>query len=468
MAENLPESLEKALSLLWKKSRFTSYFYQSCEFINVDDIPTIALHESGMRPALYYNHEFLESLTPGNIVALLVHEMLHVIFRHDHRSFAGLNPYLQNLAQDMVVNSYIKDNITSFFSKRERTEERILELPENLPCVPPYFFRETNISDPRWEDVYHWLKNRDKTKLSEFVDEIDKMFKSLMPNTSKEKSKDESNPESFFKNENAKPDESSGFVFTDAKGKPLPTGSHVFSEKSVSKRLESHSKKIIAFASSDPGAEQDRIFNSITSIMGSPKKTDILNWQKKIKSIVDATAHSDKVEFTYKKFNRRYFAQGIYAAGKVYKDKERLVVAVDVSASVTSNPGELENAFGAIESLLSRYRIELLCMDESLFIPRTDNDIQMKERDLKRKFFYKKGDWKKIKTGSSGTTLFSPLFNDYLKNRDEMVIVITDGYIHDLKKLKPYKNTLWLISPSRKKAFVPPFGKSSTIIAEAS
>lgn len=458
----IPEKLDDALKLLWENSRFTSYFYQSCELIESEDIPTIALHESGMRPALYYNESFINSLEVKNIIALLVHEMLHVILRHDHRSFANMNPYLQNLAQDMVVNTYIKDNISSFFSNTRQRQD-ILELPQGLPYISPYFFRETKIKDPRWEDVYSWLKTGGKTKLSEFMDEVDKMFKDLMPDKSQKKKNNESGIPMFASQSKDNDSQSNTFVLTDSKGKPAPTGSHIFSERSVATRLENHSQKILSLASQDPTASEDRMFNLITSIMGNPDKNTDTSWHKKIKSIVDATAHSNNFEYTYQKFNRRYFAQGIYAAGKVMKDKQRVIAAVDVSASVTSNPGELEKAFGAIESLLGRYKIELLCMDESLFIPSTENGIITKNRNLNRKFFYKKGDWKKIKTGAGGTTLFAPLFNEYLKKRNETVIIITDGYIHDITKLNPYKNTLWLISPRGKSQFKPPFGKTAVI-----
>ncbi len=459
MSLSLPDTLNNALNLLWKKSRFTSYFYQACEFIKSEEIPTIAMYEHGMHPALYYNPDFIESLKTENIVALLIHEMLHIIFRHDHRTFAILNPYLQNLAQDMVVNSYIKDNISSFFSN-SRNHEPFIELPEGLPYVPEYFFRETGIKDPRWEDVYKWLKSSGQTKLSALTEEIDKMFKELIPDTSK---KDSGQPLFMHKN-NSNGEKSSGFILTDTRdGKPKPTGSHIFSERSVSKRLETYSKKIASFASKDSMASQDRVLNLMVSIMKAPRKRDFSQWIKKIKSAVDATAHSSEIEFTYKKFNRRYFDQGIYSAGKILKDKERVIAVIDVSASVTSTPGELEKAFGAVEALLGRYRVELLCLDETLFIPDNKNGVLTKKSSLEQKFFYKKGDWKKIRSGSGGTTLFSPLFNDYLKKRNETVLVITDGYIHDLQKLNPYKKTLWIISSKGKENFVPPFGKSFLI-----
>ncbi|MDY0131234.1 MAG: hypothetical protein RBR53_01065 [Desulforegulaceae bacterium] len=454
------KKLESSLKTLWKKSRFTSYFYQLCTFIKSDEIPTIAMDESEMRPALYYNEEFIENLEVKNITALLVHEMLHVIFRHDHRAFSMKNPYLQNMAQDMVVNSFIKENIKTFFSG-ENHGEPILELPEDLPLIPTYFHRETGIKDPKWEDVYDWLLKGGKTKLSEFIDEVDKMFKSLMPDTSKKQKGQSPVNDPLFQNKNSKKDNKSlGFIFTDSKGKPLKTGSHIFKETSVSNRMNTNAKKITAMASNDPGANQDRFFALMTKIMSGPQKTKISSWEKKVKSLVDLNSPSDKTEFTYKKFNRRYFSKGIYAPGKIMKDKERIITAVDVSASVTSNPGELEKAFGVIENLVKKYKTELVLMDETLFFPKEENGILKKETNLNKKFFYKPGDWKKIKSGSGGTTFFSPLFNKYLKKRNETLIVITDGFIHDIGKLKPYKNTIWLIGKGGNQKFLPPFGKT--------
>jgi len=45
-----------------------------------------------------------------------------------------------------------------------------------------------------------------------------------------------------------------------------------------------------------------------------------------------------------------------------------------------------------------------------------------------------------------------------------MVLVITDGYIYDIDKLKPYPATLWLVAKSRNEAFVPPFGKAIPMV----
>jgi len=126
-------------------------------------------------------------------------------------------------------------------------------------------------------------------------------------------------------------------------------------------------------------------------------------------------------------------------------------------------PGNIESAFGTIEGLLSKFKIYLLCIDETLFIPEKKDNLFIKSEKNTKPYEYKKGDWKYLKTGSSGTTYFASLFNTYMENHTELLIVITDGYIYDIDRLKKYNNTLWLISENRDEPFSTPFGKSIKI-----
>jgi len=50
-----------------------------------------------------------------------------------------------------------------------------------------------------------------------------------------------------------------------------------------------------------------------------------------------------------------------------------------------------------------------------------------------------------------------------MDNHSELLIVITDGYIYDIDRLKKYSNTLWLISENRDEPFRPPFGRTIKI-----
>ena len=134
-------------------------------------------------------------------------------------------------------------------------------------------------------------------------------------------------------------------------------------------------------------------------------------------------------------------------------------MAVDLSGSMVMKPYNIESAFGIIEELLKRFRVYLLCLDERVFIPEKQDNSFVKSSDAEKPYLYKKGDWKYIKSGNSGTTYFESLFNDFMKGHNELLIVITDGYIYDMDRLEKYKNTLWLISEDRDEKFNPPFGQ---------
>jgi predicted metal-dependent peptidase len=156
-------------------------------------------------------------------------------------------------------------------------------------------------------------------------------------------------------------------------------------------------------------------------------------------------------------------SQGIYSPGRAFKDREAITVVVDVSGSMVMKPGDIESAFGIIEALLKKFRVYLLCIDETIFIPEKQGNIFVKSSGSGKPYEYKKGDWRYIKTGSSGTTYFSSLFNSYMDNHNELLIVITDGYIYDMDRLKKYSNTVWLISENWVEKLNPPFGRSIKI-----
>ncbi|MBU3915640.1 hypothetical protein KKA14_08915, partial [bacterium] len=119
------EKLETALEKLWERSRFTSYFYQTIDPIEDTEIPTIALAMFRSRIVLYYAESFIRTVTIEEIIGLLVHEMLHVMMNHNHRAFPAEDIYLQNLAQDMVINSYIKNNRKTFFTRKGQYVENV-------------------------------------------------------------------------------------------------------------------------------------------------------------------------------------------------------------------------------------------------------------------------------------------------------------------------------------------------------
>lgn len=468
--------LELTLEDLWRKSRFASYFYQGVDLAEEKDLPTLALTLYHSRLVLFFNPDFIEKLTGDEITGLLIHEMMHVVLNHDHRGFPEGKIYLQNLAQDMVINSYLAENGKSFFSRRASYSPDVppLILPQGLPFIPEEFFKNSGIEDPTWEEVYYWLKDQPDEKLKEFkftgdknesagpglkmkspVDELEEALSSLdlSYNTAPEEKY------TRFKNMD-------GLFFETERGDPLPTGIHVMKPRTDRNILDAKISHFINTAKRDETCRGERIFEEISAIIEAPGKTET-EWIKKLKSIVDLTAQSTEFEYTYNRFNKRYFSQGIYSPGRSFKQREAVTVAVDLSGSMVMKPYNIEAAFGIIEDLLGRFKVYLLCLDEKVFIPEKQNNSFVKSKESDKPYLYKKGDWKYIKSGSSGTTYFESLFNDYMTSHSELLIVITDGYIYDIDRLKKYKNTLWLISEDRDEKFHPPFGKTVKIARPA-
>ncbi len=178
-----------------------------------------------------------------------------------------------------------------------------------------------------------------------------------------------------------------------------------------------------------------------------------------IKAFVESSAMSKEWNYSASRFDRRYFTAGLYAPGRAYNKEKIVTVAVDVSGSMVAKPEDIETAFGVIESLLKQHKVYLLCIDEEVFVPYKQDNKLKNSRNPDAFFLYRKGDWRYLQTGSSGTTFFSPLFDIFMKNHREPLIIITDGEVYDLDKLKYYPKTLWVLTGNREKPFQPPFGK---------
>lgn len=453
---------DMVLKLLWERSRFTSYFYQSVNLTEEQSIPTLALTVHASRLILLYNNEFIEGIDTEELLGLLVHEMLHIILSHDHRGGPDEDPRLRNLAQDMVINTYCEDNSHLFFSRKGQYLWDVPELvlPPGLPVVPQAFHGETGIKDPAWEDVYRWLKGRPAPELKDFdfsvtsppPDGADAAARSGEEGAAAaEKAPDAAVSSPVFINDR-------GLQFTDSEGSALSTGVHLFQNHDFRDILDAKRQSIMAFAERDLACREERIFQDIKGYIEKLRDVDITSWKNEIKSIVDYASQSDEWTYTYGRFNRRFYANGIYAPGRIFKNRQHITVAVDVSASMIMHPADIEAAFGVIETLMGKYIIHLVCIDENLFVPEiSDRGITASQGT--KPCIYRRGDWKHIRSGTSGTTFFSPLFNDYMKNHREMLIVITDGYIYDLDRLKKYSPSLWVISAGRKEDFSAPFGK---------
>lgn len=448
------EKWNLVLEKLWSRSRFASYFFQSIALADNPGVPTLALSLVDHRFILFFNRRFVLDISADCLIGLLIHEMLHVVLNHDHRVRPGQNVYLCNLAQDMVINTYLKAQARTFFSRKSEGAPSALRLPPGLPEIPDAFGirpGRNGIGDVTWEEVYTWLKGR-------YTD----------PNEQKRERQDadghlpgfERLPGSDQSRNSQLPAEGLGFV--DGQRNPLPTGIHLFGETDAGQRTRAGAERILGFIRKHGECRDERLYSDLSRLIKAPRPAGNLKWKRAVRTIADQVLQANRWDYAFSRPNRRFFDAGIYAPGRYMKNKPLVTIVVDVSGSMAANPGEIEAAFGAVEDLSNTYRINLLCIDQDLFVPRKQGQ-KAPVTSRKGCYLYQKGDWRYIKTGSRGATFFAPLFNDYMKHHTEALIVITDGEIYDLDALRPYSSTLWVISGNRSAFFTPPFGRVMTI-----
>ncbi len=448
---------DQVLTRLWHVSRFTSYFYQAVRLVPDPVLPTLALIVSAHRFSLIFNPQFVLETRRDYLLGLLIHEMLHVVLNHEHRAGPGQDTFLRNLAQDMVINSYLENRKSTFFTNRPGQRTESLALPPGLPRLPGALISQANtgeraqdhLGDYTWEEVYAWLLQKQQE-----TDIFSLDGPGSAPGLAGYAAASWQDAETG--------NNLNGLTFTNDDGQHLPTGMHLFDRHSVNNDKDAGKKRIMRFIQSREDCHAERMFQEVTGLIEAPRPVNTATWKTKIKHLARRTSPSSRWEYSSARFNRRFFAQGIYAPGRRYMEKTLITVAVDVSGSMTAHSRQLESTFGAIEDLLSDFYVSLICVDQDVFVPRKQSITSTRQKNS-RPFFYKKGDWQLIRTGSRGTTFFAPLFNEYLVGHREMVIVITDGYIYDLERIAPYSPTLWVLATNHNPNFTPPFGTAVTI-----
>ena len=273
----------------------------------------------------------------------------------------GGDPALQNIAQDMVINTYLGESRNSFFSRKSRSQREIpeLNLPAGLPVLPSEFFERTGIEDPSWEEVYRWLLSSSGDNYYSFDGKLDlaDSFGPEIPVIASEQEFDLSKmelkpsrlPDNKIKNELK---HMQGMGFSDDEGQKMPTGVHLYHSEKTRREVDTAKKRTISLAERDRSIHEERAFQDVTALIKDVEKVDLSPWKHLLKSIVDFSSQSSEWAYSYSRFNKRYFSGGIYAPGRIFKEKQVLTVAVDVSASMIMKPGEIETAFGVIEELL--------------------------------------------------------------------------------------------------------------------
>lgn len=127
--------LERAKVSIVLQHPFFARILMDRPMIEDPTVPTAGVDQRGQ---IYYNAKFIETLTPGQIVFLLCHEAMHVVWQHPAR-VAHRNKRRWNIATDAVINDTLREcgigewiecGVNMPGSKEKTADQVYNELPE--------------------------------------------------------------------------------------------------------------------------------------------------------------------------------------------------------------------------------------------------------------------------------------------------------------------------------------------------
>ena len=158
--EKLTECIQHMLIDLKYSLPYYGNFNLFVNFHEVKDasrINTCAVNVTSKGFNFYYNPQFLEKLSQKEVNFIVIHEDFHLLFNHPKRTLGGnYDPRLSNIAQDMIINHIIWEDISHDFVEIPKDENG-----KNMALFVPKEY-EGNLV---FEELYEWLREEmDKIK----------------------------------------------------------------------------------------------------------------------------------------------------------------------------------------------------------------------------------------------------------------------------------------------------------------
>lgn len=133
------------------------YYGEFNLFVNFheqESVGTCGVNVSAKGMNFYYNPKFLDKLSQKEVNFITLHEDFHLLFNHPRRTVTGqYNPKLANIAQDMIINHIIWEDINHDFvevPKDDKGKNMALFVPKEYPKEKKLIF----------EELYEWLKEK--------------------------------------------------------------------------------------------------------------------------------------------------------------------------------------------------------------------------------------------------------------------------------------------------------------------
>jgi predicted metal-dependent peptidase len=120
-------------------------------FHESSSLPTCGVNVTTKGMNFYYNPQFLQHMSQKEVNFVTLHEDFHLLFNHPRRTITGQYDHkLANIAQDMIINHIIWDDISHNFVEVPKSEDG-----KNMALFLPKEYTGKLI----FEELYTWLKD---------------------------------------------------------------------------------------------------------------------------------------------------------------------------------------------------------------------------------------------------------------------------------------------------------------------
>lgn len=387
------------ISLLLKHSFFGNLATR-LQLINADDWCSTAATD-GLK--FYYNSRFIMMLKPKEVIFLVAHEVLHVVYDHMGRR-GDRDPQLFNIANDYAVNADLK-------------KHKVGEFITTVDCLyePKY---EGWASEKIYDDL---MKNIQKISIDQLIDKMIDDHLDGDGDGDEDQDGDGGDQESKSGDKEGK-----------AKRPKLSEAEREQMRKEI--------RDAILNAAQQAGAGElpagvERMIKDLTD--------PVMNWRELIQTSLTSAIKSD---YTWMRPSRRSWHMDAVMPGTNPGEEIDVDIYIDLSGSISNKQGmAFLSEVMSMMDMFDGYRVHVSCFDTQVYNTQEFNSDNM---DTVEDYQLKGG----------GGTDFDCIFND-LKEQGRVpnkLIVFTDGYPCGSWGDPEYCDTLWIIhgDPNPK----PPFG----------
>ena len=272
----------------------------------------------------FYNTKFIEKLADSEILFLMGHEILHVVYDHMARN-DGRNPQLSNIAADYCVNGDLVQN----------------KVGSPIKVVP--ILHETKYYGWSFEKVYDDLyENADKVDMDELLD--------MLLDEHLDGKDGDSND--------------GGDQETDENGNPTSKSKPKMSDKERRAIKDEMKEAVLNAAAAAGGANAGNMPAGVKRLIEqwtAPK----LDWREILQQQIQSTIKND---FTFQKINRRSWHMDAILPGMDNDEKIDICLCVDMSGSVSSTM--IKDFFSEVKGITDMYEdfnIQLWCFDTKVY-----------------------------------------------------------------------------------------------------